>query len=144
LAEFKKDPQRVETLAALAPHLPAEQRQEVLAAATAIGHERYRAAALAALAPHLPAELLAAALAAATAIGDEEPRAKALAALAPHLPNKFKASAVDAILEALARSPRSLAIQYLGAAELVLADVGGKIAVRETAAAIRDVARWWP
>ena len=59
---------------------------EALAAARAIGHEKYRFAALAALAPRLaelghPAE----ALEAARAIGDERSRSEALAALAPRL-----------------------------------------------------------
>jgi hypothetical protein len=93
-------------LAALAPHLAPEQRDEVLrealAAAEAIVDVHYRAPALAALAPHLTPEkrdeVLREALAAAKAIGIDCSRAdtlaassndricaETLAALAPHL-----------------------------------------------------------
>ena len=101
-------------LTALAPHLPAEQRQKVLvdalSAARAIGDERDRAHALTALAPHLPAEqrqkVLVDALQAVIAIGDDRDRAGALVTCAPHLPDKLRASAVHAIPEALA-NPRA-------------------------------------
>jgi hypothetical protein len=63
----------LEALAALAPHLPAEQQPavyaEALAAAQAIAAADDRAKALAVLAPHLPTDLLADALAAARTIG---------------------------------------------------------------------------
>jgi hypothetical protein len=85
---------RATALAALAPHLPAEQQPAVyadaLAAARTIDSEYRRSEALAALAPHLPAEqqpaVYADALAAARAIRSDRNRARALAALAPHLP----------------------------------------------------------
>jgi hypothetical protein len=85
---------RATALAALAPHLPAEQQPAVyadaLAAARTIADENWRSEALAALAPHLPAEqqpaVYADALAAARAIRSDRNRARALAALAPHLP----------------------------------------------------------
>jgi hypothetical protein len=81
---------RAQALAALAPHLPPEQRQqalnEALAGAEDIHPQKYRARALAALAPQLPPDLLGEALAAAKAIGDPRERAVALAALAPRLP----------------------------------------------------------
>ena len=139
---------RAAALAALAPHLPAELLADALSAAKTIGGDRVRADALVALAPHLPAEqqqeVLATALSAAKAIGGEGARANALVTCALHLPDKLKASAVDAMLEALARSSRRVALHYLRSAGLVLANVGGRIAARETAAAIRDVASWWP
>jgi hypothetical protein len=84
----------VAALAALAPHLPAEQQPAVyadaLAAARTIADENRRSRALAALAPHLPAEqqpaVYADALAAARTIRDADDQVAALAALAPHLP----------------------------------------------------------
>ena len=76
-------------LAALAPHLAPEQRDEALrgalAAAKAISHEKLRGQALAALAAHLAPEQVGEALAAAKAIGDGNARGQALAALAAHL-----------------------------------------------------------
>ena len=91
---------RSEALAALAPHLPAEQQPAVytdaLAAARTIDSEYWRSRALAALAPHLPPLLLADALAAARAIKDGRAKSEALAALAPHLPPALLADALAA------------------------------------------------
>jgi hypothetical protein len=94
--------QRADALAALAPHLPPDERTktlgEALAAARTIfgGYEIQRARALAALAPQLPPELLGEALAAAQVVGDEGGRAEALAALAPHLPPELLGEALAA------------------------------------------------
>jgi hypothetical protein len=91
---------RATALAALAPHLPAEQQPavyaEALAAARTIANEYRRSEALAALAPHLPPHLFAEALAAARTIADEYWRSRALAALAPHLPTHLFAEALAA------------------------------------------------
>jgi hypothetical protein len=100
---------RAEALAALAPHLVDEQKQQVLdeallAAAQEIDHSYARAKALAALAPHLADEqkrqVLDEALAAAREIDDPYARAEALAALAPHLANEQKRQVLDEALAA--------------------------------------------
>jgi len=85
---------RAEALAALAPHLVDEQKQQVLAAAREIGWPYFRAKALAALAPHLVDEQKQQALAAAREIDDLHARAEALAALAPHLVDEQKQQAL--------------------------------------------------
>ena len=88
--------------------LPTTQRQialqQALAAAQAIGDERYRAQALAALAPQLTGEAhqqaLAQALAASQAIADAGTRANALAALAPQLIGEARQQALAQALAA--------------------------------------------
>ncbi|RIJ90179.1 MAG: hypothetical protein DCC43_14990, partial [Candidatus Brocadia sp.] len=80
---------RAEALAALAPQLTGEQRQEALRegldAALAIDLEASRVWALVALAPQLTGEQLQEGLAAVLAIWNVQFRAEALAALAPQL-----------------------------------------------------------
>ena len=93
---------RAEALAALAPQLTGEARQQALAqalaASQAIGEEGHRAEALAALAPQLTGEpqRLAAGAGRRAAIGAERSRAEALAALAPQLTGDLLAQALAA------------------------------------------------
>jgi hypothetical protein len=89
---------RSRSLTALAPHLPATEREaalrEALAAARAISNDDDRARSLTALAPHLPdgerEAALREALAAARAISNDGARARSLAEIAPHLPETLK------------------------------------------------------
>ena len=96
----RDDGARAEALAALSPHLPADQLSRALEAATAISEEGARAQALTGLAPHLPADqrsaVLDRALNAAKAIRYDYARATALTALAPHLPPSQLARALEA------------------------------------------------
>ena len=100
---------RADTLATLAPHLPAPLLTEALMAAREIENEHARAWALEALAPQLPeaqqSEVLTAALAAARTIENEDDRAWALAALAPHLPQEQQPAVLTKEL-AVARAMR--------------------------------------
>ena len=87
-------------LAALAPHLPADQLARAVSGLLPdIGKVMYPnhvLTALSALAPHLPADQLARVVDAATTIREDRSRANALAALAPHLPADQLARVVDA------------------------------------------------
>jgi len=80
---------RALALSGLAPHLPADQRTEILTHAltdaVAINDGRRKAVALSCLAPHLSHGQLLQALATATAIDDPWSQANALGGLAPHL-----------------------------------------------------------
>jgi hypothetical protein len=99
---------RADALAALAPHLPADQLARALDAALALSdedfydssrgiHDSPRARALTVLAPHLPADQLARAFDAALALSDHySSRDRALTALAPHLSADQLARALDA------------------------------------------------
>ena len=96
---IRNDNTRAQALAALAPHLPADQQARALEAATAIRDGDTRARVLTALAPHLPADQMDAALEAATAIRDDRARVQALTALAPHLPADQQPAAVASALD---------------------------------------------
>jgi hypothetical protein len=97
---------RALALTALAPHLPSDQRADVLtqalAAANAISDSAARALSLGRLAPRLPteqqADVLVQALAATAAITDRHDRADTLTVLAPHL-------LVELLAEALTLTP---------------------------------------
>jgi hypothetical protein len=103
-------------MAALAPQLQGEARQQALAeglaAARAIKSEWGRAEALAALAPQLEADLLAEGLAAARAIGDERYGTQALSALVPHvegeLLNRVRAALAQCLWDSRSRERRDL------------------------------------
>jgi hypothetical protein len=90
-------------LAALAPHLPADERAQALAealsTARAIGNGTLRGRASVALAPQLPAaeraHLLGAALRATKTIAEEGGRAQTLVALAPLLPAELLEEALS-------------------------------------------------
>jgi hypothetical protein len=77
----------------LAPHLPAELKDEALAMACAIWNKEQRDAS-SALAPTLPEPLQAETLAAVCAIQDEGTRAKRLVACAPTLSDALKVEAL--------------------------------------------------
>jgi len=99
---------RAQVLAALAPRLMGEFRdqalREALAAATAIKYERARARALTTLAPQLTGEVreqaLQEALAAVWGIKDEGTRARVLATLAPLLKAEICEQALQKVLDA--------------------------------------------
>ncbi len=96
--------QGAESLTVLAPYLPADLLNQVLAAAQDIGDETNRAKALIGLVPHLPEPLKGQAcqqaLAAAQAIGDETNRVRELSRLAPHLPEPLKGQVCQQALDA--------------------------------------------
>jgi NB-ARC domain/TIR domain/APAF-1 helical domain len=106
--EEDQDGRRVKALAALAPHLPLEQRRQVLqqALGAVLPVEEYRyerwVKALAALAPHMLLEqrgqVLQQALDAALTLKDIYRLAEALAALAPQLTGSLLRQALDAVL----------------------------------------------
>jgi hypothetical protein len=112
---MESDARRSGILAALAVHLPPEQRQlaltKALTAAEAIKLDQSRSEALALLAPHLPDEqrktALAGALAAAKAIDNEQNRSQVLAALAPRLPPELLPEALTAGMAIHDDRPRS-------------------------------------
>jgi hypothetical protein len=98
------DPPRVNPLAELAEHLPAELLPEAVRVARHIGSEWDRSRALGALAGHLPAEqrtlVLAEALQTARQIRNDVHRVHTLAALAPLLPGEQRRQVVTEALQA--------------------------------------------
>ena len=105
--EFKPPVDRAQALGALARHLPAELRAEVLgealAAARSLKAGFFRARVLGVLAPHLPAELLGEALAIVRSLEARTDRVRVLSALAPHLPAELLGEAL-AIVRSLETS----------------------------------------
>lgn len=119
--DMNDEPSRMDALSALAPHMPASERDPILQKAIAVAgnlqDQRLTPHWLADMAPHLTTELLQQALATARRIDEPEHRVKALAALAPHLSADARDTtakeALDVVRDIESESDRASALAAL-------------------------------
>jgi len=141
---------RASVLAILAPHLPDDLFQVVLADELSSESEFYRAKVLAQLAPHLPERFLPKALTIARKIDDANLRKDALVALAPQLAawsnrdRHLSYKVNQETLRSLAVYSRPRFLVDLCALSPWFAALGGDVTIDDTFISIQDVVRWWP
>ena len=144
---------RAIVLGKLAPRLPEHEQAEVfkeaLSAARAISDEKNRAEILWELAPRLPDSLLGEALQMARSLCHHDGSIAVLSSLAPRWSavcrstQRTELEELSATLRAFARTKRPQLLQAIQALLPVIAAQGGVPALRETARAIVDTAKWW-
>jgi hypothetical protein len=139
-------------LGALAPHLPAELKAEVLSealrAAQSIEGNEARGYILGELALHLPielqAEVLSKALRAARSTEDSKAHVEALGELAPQLLGDFLQQGFEELLDVLPRCGRPSSLSAVSSFFSFLEECQGPKGLEEVRRAIIDTTRWFP